>query len=40
MLCCYGYGQQQSATTKNAGKLLPISIDMAMQRYDVGHIIQ
>jgi len=24
--------------TKNAGKLMPISMAMAMQRYDVGHI--
>jgi hypothetical protein len=26
--------------TKNAGKSITISMAMAMQRYDVGHIIQ
>ena len=31
-------GNNKSATTKNAGKLLAISIAMRMQRYNVGHI--
>jgi hypothetical protein len=31
-------GNNESATTKNAGKSLVISITMVMQRYDVGCI--
>jgi len=31
-------GDNESATTKNAGELLAISIAMAIQRYDAGHI--
>ena len=33
-------GNNKSATTKNAGKLLAISIAMRMQRYDAGCIAQ
>ncbi len=31
-------GNNESATTKNAGELLAISIAMLMQRYDAGCI--
>ncbi len=31
-------GNNESTTTKNAGKLMVISIAMAMQPYDEGHI--
>jgi hypothetical protein len=33
-------GDNESTTTKNAGKSVAISIAMAMQRYDVGRITQ
>jgi hypothetical protein len=33
-------GDNESTTTKNAGKLLVISIVMEMQRYNVGRIAQ
>jgi hypothetical protein len=32
-------GDKESRATKNAGKLLAISIAMATQRYDAGHIV-
>ena len=31
-------GNNESATTKNAGESLAISIAMRMRRYDAGHI--
>ena len=31
-------GNNKLATTKNAGKLLAISITMRMRRYNAGHI--
>ncbi len=31
-------GKNESAATENAGELLAISIAMAMQRYNAGHI--
>jgi hypothetical protein len=31
-------GNNKSATTKNAGKLLAISIAIRMRQYDAGHI--
>jgi hypothetical protein len=31
-------GDNETTATKNAGKLMAISIAMAMQRYDTGHI--
>jgi len=34
----YGCGQQQNRKDKNAGKSTTISMDMAMQRYNVGCI--
>ena len=42
MLFIYGSGQQdnKSATTKNAGESLAISIAMAMRRYNTGCITQ
>jgi hypothetical protein len=33
-------GNNQSATTKNTGKLLTILIAMGMRRYDAEHITQ
>ena len=33
-------GVNESRATKNAGKLLAISIAIAMQWYDAGHIAQ
>jgi hypothetical protein len=33
-------GNNQSATTKNAGKLLTILIAMEMRQYDAEHITQ
>jgi hypothetical protein len=33
-------GENESTATKNAGKSMAISIAMAMQRYDAGHITQ
>ena len=33
-------GNNESSTTKNAGKLLAISIAMRMQRYNAGPITQ
>jgi len=33
-------GNNESATTKNAGELLTISIAMRMRRYDAGRIAQ
>ncbi len=33
-------GDNKSTATKNAGKLPAISIAIAMQRYDAGHINQ
>ena len=33
-------GNNESATTKNAGKLLAILIAMQMRQYNVGHIVQ
>jgi Tfp pilus assembly protein PilF len=38
MLFSYCCGRQQNRDDKNAGELLTISIAMAMQRYDAGHI--
>ena len=40
MLFSCGSGQQHRNNNKNAGKLLAISIAMAMQQYDVGCIAQ
>jgi hypothetical protein len=33
-------GNNKSAATKNAGESMAISIAMAMQQYDAGHIAQ
>ena len=33
-------GNNESATTKNAGKSLAILIAMQMRQYNVGHIVQ
>jgi len=37
---CYVSGNNESATTKNAGESLVISIAMRMRRYDAGCISQ
>jgi hypothetical protein len=36
----YGCGQQKINEKKIAGRLTTISMAMAMQRYDAGHIAQ
>ena len=38
MLFSYLVGNNESATTKNAGESLAISIAMSMRRYDAGRI--
>jgi len=38
MLFSYVSGQQRFSNTKNAGKLLAISIAMRMRRYNAGRI--
>jgi hypothetical protein len=40
MLFSYGSRENELTATKNAGKLMAISIAMAMQRYDAGSIAQ